>query len=337
MLEMPSYGVDTKLFVRGTFTTYVTPFGLSIKVENYKKFGDAYSKAIKDALNDIGIKKTRLVYNSYLVRSLSGNPEDYPTFFDSFYNKILPEISEAKIYYTFFSKNVTSIWAPDGDKFKQFTTINFIKQHLNNSYPHICASKIGGNTIRDKEMIFIDDFQGYVTNSWVDLINQHNFSVVINGDLSNFCVATSDLLLTAIDIKLMNNAHRIDEDSLKMVTKDFKDKIKLEFIGRISDLKPFRSILMSKEKYYAHPLILFIDEKNPYVLKKGIQISPMSDKLYDYACINGGCVKLFDRNSDPALIREGDFMVAIGETGKKAIEEFKTLGYPVKELDLAKL
>ncbi|MBI2971983.1 MAG: hypothetical protein HYY37_06185 [Candidatus Aenigmarchaeota archaeon] len=330
-------GVDCKRFIRkGLVNDFHAVIGIGIEVKSYDYFKEKYVSIISDLLRKRGITPDRAVYKSYDLQRL-GLTHD---FYQDFYRAILTHIDKIYFFYSYFKNTSTTSEVrifPFTTK-KRTTFIDFISNHLEPSYPHICMWGLhkdfgySGN-------VFLDNFNGKVTNAWRAIEHLQSFFVMPNGDKSNALISTSDILIHYFDTELRQNSGLLNPEDIKNV---FDDDLKLE-ISFISNACLYNIIPLSEalkipiHQKFSHPIFFIFKEKTSSINEKTIENSPMFKKIIDLSFKNNGSFKFFDTDFDFNVISDKDYFIHFGEEGKKTAQNLKNLGYSFKPLDFAEL
>src|SRR5659263_124511 len=138
-----------------------------------------------------------------------------------------------------------------------------------------------------------------------------------------------------MDEYLAQNHMRLDETSIRSGLEVYGAKDAHVFYVGHPDLESI--IPTKKEKinllnYYKRPMI--------YILKEGaiesennfIETSPMWNKLLNFACSKDSGIKYISYDEDHKTIKDGDYLIHLGEKGKKEVEYLKQLGYNINSI-----
>ena len=87
----------------------------------------------------------------------------------------------------------------------------------------------------------------------------------------------------------------------------------------------------------ARPMVFILKEQNPLQIRDDIGMireSPIWNKICDFAYDKGGTVKFLDLNNeqDRNLLREGGFIICLGDKSKATAEYLQNLGLPIEIL-----
>ena len=343
---MPSViGIDTKKFARrGLKGNFLALTGIGIQVKNYLYFKNKYSEIMTDLLNKNDIVVDKKIFKSYDLLKFGLELD----FFQEFFDKIKNEIEKLSFFYSYFphkisGENKKQKIAPREEPIrfkikifpydmpKEITSIEFLSQHLHNSFPHVCAWELCENGFDGT--IYIDDFSGKITNAWKSIEKNEKIFVLPNGDKSNALISTADILLTFLDRKMFFEKKFLKEEDIKPIFNDFEDKIETFFISSacLYHIRPLSSrIEIPKYQKLLHPVFYIVNERSKFISKKMIERSPLSNIIINTSFEKNGCFKLFDFDLDHNHLTVDDYLVFFGEEGKKFIEHLKNLGYPFK-------
>ena len=82
-----------------------------------------------------------------------------------------------------------------------------------------------------------------------------------------------------------------------------------------------------------HP-VFWIFKNDPNIANELLTDSKAFRNLVDYAAIQGGVVKAFEKNRDTRCIKRGDYGVYFNESGKETVKSYAKLGKPLKPFKL---
>lgn len=338
MINVKCCGIDSRTFHRSnpmTGATFLAGFGCAVIVDSYEKFKEKYNEVINDLFSKYSIQKNRKVYCTYLINYALKDPRKQIEFFEDFYTKIISSITELHLFYSYFGKKTPSVRVFTGKDSMELRPMDFLKKHIIHPFPHFCAHKLimQDKKYRENTHIFIDDFGGKITRAWFDLEKCDNISIVFKGDTSNYCIATADMLLQSIDNRILEQRLTLDDSGLLMANKEISKKTKTHYIGNFSITSPISRDRMDKFKFLARPIVFVVDEQDPFITKKTIEHSIAFRKLFDYVADNHGSLKYYEKDHDNAIIKDGDRIFSMGESGDKVALILPRLGYNIKKIE----
>lgn len=333
-------GIDSRKFVRkGSVNDFVAIIGTGIEVKSYDYFKEKYISIISDLFKKRGIVLDRTIYKSYDLQRL-GITHD---FYKEFYDKISDHIDKLYFFYTYFKKtpqtNDISIYPLSSKKKTSF--VEFISKHLEPSYPHVCNWQLN-TKFKYTGKVYLDSFNGKVTNAWKTIEGSQSIFIIPNGDKSNALISTSDILINFFDSELSGIGGNLIPENIETIFSKFKNTKKLErlFISNacLGMIVPLSEALnMPVHQKYIHPICFIFKEAINTINEKTIENSPMFKKIIDLSFKNNGGFKFFDTDFDYNIISDEDYLVYFGENGKKTVDNLKNLGFSFKPLNFAEL
>lgn len=336
-------GIDSRMFYRGGYAAplFKANMGVSIIFPDNDSLKEKYNETFETRLQNYGIKRTKRVYSSYRLMLECQDPERGHKLIDEIFSDLIVLVDEISIFYTYFLEDRPSeislygIRSPE----KKVSPIEFIETILSNSYPHLCAFQFESSHIRDLPedcKVYIDNFEGEVTRSWLSLRNFKNFYVLPKGDECNAVISASDIALRAIDDRLYKKGGLgLYPEHLKNVIPEVaSSKIRTYFLSEatLRHLVPIYRTKIDVREFIKHPIVFFLREESPYIKANFIERTPIMDAIHNLAYELDGTPKMFDATRDQRLVTDEDYFVYMGPEGKKATRLFRNLGYKFKVL-----
>lgn len=238
-------GIDSRKFVRkGLANDFIAIIGIGVEANNYDYFKEKYISIIGDLLKKRGISPDRAVYKSYDLQRL-GITYD---FYTEFYEKITDHVDNLYFFYSYFGKTPMTneiLIFPFTSK-KKTSFVEFISSHLDIPYPHICNWQLK-TTFEYSGKIFLDSFNGKMTNAWKAMESSDNVFIIPNGDKSNALISTSDILINFFDCELSQIGGALAAGDIKTVFSKLNksNKLKMTFVSNacLSNIIPLSEAL----------------------------------------------------------------------------------------------
>lgn len=331
---------DSKPFRRGAAErTFLGCLGVCLGFENPDNFKSNYNSSVDAILKTVSATRTRTVLKSYDFSKLFENDRE-PLL--SSLGSFISMLSESKININVAFTTLNTKFLPDG--IKKYGTgrypsetkkpMDFLNE-LNGYYPLIVAWKVSKVAYLKNTNIYLDSFTGEYTKAWWELCAHHSVHVMPKGDVCNIFISAADLVTKYIDEYLAQNHLRLDEPSIRSGLEVYGAKdAHVFYVGHpdLENIIPTKKEKINLVNYYKRPMI--------YICKEGIitresdfiETSPMWDKLLNFACSKDSGIKFMSYDEDYKNIKDGDYLIYLGEQGKKQAEYLRQLGYNIKSL-----
>ena len=190
---------------------------------------------------------------------------------------------------------------------------------LSNYYPYIVAWKLCKKVYLKDCNIWIDNFDnGEITYAWQEIVHHHKVKVVPKGDQCNALIAGADIVTRFFLDQIKEQKLGLRDDDIQKIANDFNINVAVHYIGNpdLNMIKPAKRIPIALNNFYKRPMCFIIKEDIIEKESSYIQRSEKMDMLFNFtSSINGG-LKFIDYKTDYKNIRDGDFLVYIGEIGK---------------------
>lgn len=328
--EYTLIATDSKPCIRGTFRGII---GVAILVKDVKAFEDFYHNYFDQLLNRLGIKRERKVYKSYDVAKLFGdnNHEEFLNFLEEFVGKV--GSTGIKIHITYSSFNEKLIekgvkFYGIGKSVKVVKPAEFINK-LSQYFPYICIWKIlKKKPSINSSQIYMDSFIGEITHAWQE-VAALDLNILPRGDQCNCFISTADIICKFIDKFLYKNKLRLHEKDLEKLFEKIFTEVEIDYCGHpdLRNIVPVFQRSIPLERYYKRPMAFMLQERVLNNEKSFIEGSPFWDKVLNFVSSMNSGIKHISYSEDHKNIRNGDFLLYVGEEGKKQAEYLRKLGY----------
>jgi hypothetical protein len=220
---------------------------------------------------------------------------------------------------------------------KVVSTVNFIKD-LSNYYNYISAWKVQKVLSLKKCNIFLDSFEGEITNSWNELVKNHSIKICVKGDQCNPLIASADVITRFFDEILASKWLRLDGEGFEELFQEYgKDEVFLYYIGQsdLPDIVPAVDRPIPIYKYLRQPSVFLLPEGIIKNEKDWFEKSAMYDKVLNFASEIGGGLKRIKLEDDHNYIRHNptSYLIYQGDKGLP-VAEYITKLYPIKIMGL---
>jgi hypothetical protein len=333
---------DSKLIERGYAPHFFraclgTCLGFSIASE----FPERYDKKIETICKDHGIKRERSILKSYdLAKECGDDRKKYMEILSEFTAFLGSNNVHINIVYTSFvlSKLPTGItkYGDGKSPSRKIGAIEFI-QELNNYYPYISAWIVAKSVMLRNTKIYLDNFEGEITNAWDELRAHHEVKILPRGDLCNPFISSADIVTKYVDEYLSLNRMALNEDNIKsaLLAADIHNPhVFYVGHGHLPDIVPRIQKSINCQDYYARPMTFVIKEDLLEKESLYIESSPAYQKILSFACEKKTGVRFFSSNEDHKRIQKGDYMIYLGKNGKEVVDFLNALGVEIIPINI---
>lgn len=330
-------GVDSKLLVlKHSNSTFKTCVGVNVVYDgDYESFSDIYDSALETAFERSDFKRQRTIYKSYeILKQFAEQKEQMLEVLGDFFENLFSRDGiEIRIVFTRFSKKALdgqNVRCYESSPRKKELELNDFIDQLKSYFPAIAATE---TLEQDEEVeVFLDNFSGQVTKGWDSLINNHEVTILTNGDKVNKLVSVADLLVKYLEIYI--NRYKdayIDEDTISSVLNTEKLSIYEMNNQHLSYIVPHRPDDISVAKHYPRPMFFVILDNEFGNEKNWFENSKYYDLVCEAAESRRSAVKFLDIDADAQIVKENDFLVYTGTKSKEEAERISSfdLGKPI--------
>jgi hypothetical protein len=329
--------IDSKALIRkGKLGSFRANTGVAVKYSN-ADFQKTYLESMRELGEKYNLKRPTKILKSYDILNTLGAYHG-SKFLDEFALRICNGIEKIEVFTSIFDTKTipkVKIYGTGKTAVKEIKPVEFIKMS-EPSFVHLCAwSYISRNQDEKDVPIMLDHFEGELTNAWNVIGGLPNVTVYLSGDKCNPHIATADIIVKLVDIRLHNNKMGVTKENVVKVCSDLGDTDSV-LVGPLSMITPISDTKIDLSDKLAHPIIFVLREglktevvgstKEHNIIEK----SPLMHKIYDLAFEQGGCVKFFDANKDQNIIRPSDIFVSIGDSGYNVGKYYQSLGYKIE-------
>lgn len=302
--------------------------GASIATLDEDTFRDRYIQSLANAINSVGFSPTRNIYSSHLLVTEVGYK--VINVIPRLLNSICNEIERIDIYCAYYTHPMSVYGESQGER---MLPIHFL--HLiNNSFPHICASRFI-RTIDNMQTLTlqIDNFKLGKTPAWENLEQSgHNIQIFYSGDECNPLIATADLVVRLVEEQLHES---VREDTMSRTLLSncpiFHNKITPHNLGGTTEEKyyatPRLRLPAVTRQYIKHPILFMVGEKPP-----NFEFSPLFIKMQDMACVQKGSIKSFELADQQNWDVAKDKIILLDKNQSKIFSHLEEFGVKIPSL-----
>lgn len=316
---------DSRVFLRGWGENLFRGcLGCCLGFEDPKTFKSEYNNFMTSFLDEIGIQTARVVHKSYDVSRIFGDErERFLDFLERFTLFVDSQGVRINIVYSALNpsklKNI-KLYGVSSFPIKKIPVIRFIDL-LNDYFVYISVWKVLNISQFSKVKILLDDMEGEITNSWNELVKGNIVNVIPRGDSCNCYISSADMIARFVDEKLKKERLKLHKSDIRKILQGINvtESSNVIYVGHL-DLKDIVPIVQRKlplQRYYTRPMIFVLKEGTIDAEKEYIQESPHWEKLLTFASLNDTGIKFLDYKKDRKVLKDGDFLVYIGEKGKE--------------------
>lgn len=341
---MSYLGFDSRSFERSSVRTDGAPghfesvIGAGIRTDDLDTFDKSYSNALNNALKKVGLEPD---YKYYCTHDIPVNQRD--SFLNTFFEKIIPSITCAHVFYTLFSERQIKNIKVYGRMAKRLniklskptmTREELDAKHISQCFPVICAWRIANFFHIHNTQFHFDFYQGHICEAQEE-IERFDYFVYPNGDCSNPLISTADLLLALLDLRLEKQKKYLLFENIRPAIPEFGDTLKVYPIlnQHLPKITPVDNISIDLTSRIMHP-VFWVFKNDTLITNEFLKSSKPYRNLIDYAACKNGVVKSFDRDRDVIHMKEGDYGVYFNSSGNETVESYAKLGKPLKPFKL---
>lgn len=329
---------DSKPFIRGREpNNFKGCLGVCLGFTNPDAFKNQYNEYIDKICKHYGFQRQRKVLKTFDFNKLF---EDDRAEFISCMGSFVSMLAKNDVHINAVFTTLNTKLLSDGIKkygVEKYPTekkdaLKFIDE-LNNYYPYVATWKVSKKAFLRGTNINLDSFTGEYTKAWGELCAHHKINVVPKGDFCNPFISSADLVVGYIDEYLSQNRLRLEESSIKSSLDDCEaTESHVFYVGHpdLNEIVPIKKQINLAE-HYKRPMIYILKEE---IIKgqsesKFIESSLLWNKLLNFAYDKNSGIKFISYTEDHKNIRNGDYLIYLGDKGKEFICFLESLGYDI--------
>ncbi|MDD3021930.1 MAG: hypothetical protein PHX61_13265 [Alphaproteobacteria bacterium] len=334
---------DSKPFIRGGQSKfYKGCIGTCLGFSNPQSFPSVYSSAMDTVFEEVSADRPRSILKSYdLGKFFGANRKEHLDLLKVF----ISELESKEVIFNFAYTILNTKRLPDGEvkkygkgrsPIKLIKALKFLDE-LNNYYSYISAWKVSKSVFLKNTTVYLDHFNGEITDAWTELCAHHQVYVIPKGDCCSPFISAADLVTAYVDEYLSQNHLHLNENNIKLAFKDCNIlNPHVFYIGHndIESIVPIQEEQIEVHQHYIHPMAFILKEGIFKVESKIIETSPNYQKILEFAHSYGAGIKFFSLEEDYKKIRHGDFVIYFGDEGKKQANYLNQLGYMIEAIDI---
>ena len=333
---------DSKLIERGNAPNFFRAcLGTCLGFSNPSDFPEKYNEKLEILCNRFEIHRERAILKSYdLAKECGDNREKYMEILTEFVSFLGKNNVHINIAYTslVLAKLPTGItkYGAGRSPSRKIGPIEFL-QELNNYYPYIAAWIVSKSVMLRNTKIFLDNFEGEITNAWDELRAHHEIKILPRGDLCNPFISSADIVTKYVDEYLSLNRMTLNEDNIKSALLAANIQNPHVFYvghGHLPDIVPLIEKSINCQDYYARPMTFVIKENLLEKENLYIESSPVYQKILSFAHEKRTGVRFFSSTEDHKRVQKGDYMIYLGKNGKDIVDFLNALGIEVIPINI---
>jgi hypothetical protein len=333
---------DSKLLQRGNAPNFFRAcIGTCLGFIDHTNFPEKYDLFLDKLCKDAAIKRERIVLKSVdLAKQCSNDRDKYMRTLIDFTHFLAENGVQINIVFTYFvlSKlpNGVTKYGADRNPHRKVRTMDFLNE-LCGYYPYISAWITSKSAQLRNTKIFLDNFEGEVTNAWDELRAHHEIKVLPRGDLCNPFISSADIVTKYIDEYLFVNRLSLTDENIKMALLACNVQNPHVFYvghGHLPDIVPPINKPINCQDYYIRPMAFVIKEG---ILAKEIlyiENTPVYQKILAFAYEKQTGIKFFSSEEDHKRIRRGDYIIYLGKNGKAIVDYLNDLGHGIIPINI---
>lgn len=335
---------DSKVFQRGNTRI---PVGVCIGLANTKAFEQKYDEFFDKAFVKFNNPKPKVVFNSVdLNRIFGGDYSSYCAFLESFVKEIttVPDlvinVAFSMINSKLLDKDRVRYYGAHNSTVESVPFMKFI-DHLTQYYPYIAPWAVQSQAGISGATVHLDDFQGSITEAWIQLKAKNFIQVYPNGDLCNREISAADLMVRYLDEKMRRDWIRVDEPGFTSVLKELQvPDFHVFYVGNphLKSITPLEPKPIQMTSVYKRPMLFILKEgvmeKEKEFLERRLE---SMQAIQRFAFKNQTGYKFIAYEKDYKLMKDGDIVLHLGQRGKEQCDLLETMGYSLKVMSLNEL
>jgi hypothetical protein len=326
-------------------TEFVANLGVSVTVEDKKKFESAYDTVISNAFKKINAPQLKRFYKgAHLVGQIS---EKAPEVIAMLLNDLTPEILHIDVYCAYYNMDYVSLYGQS--ETQKLSPPVFVKK-TQGAFPHVCAWWYVSKYAQTESPLTleIDSMQTATTPAWRELSNSVGANIGIEfyfgGDECNPIISLADLIL-----KLIRIFHRgtVEGRSLLAPLYDkcngYMSKRKAWFhnLGSrgfiLKATAPDLNIQANTTQFIKHPITFYYTTSRPLEIKDEIATSiywsPIYNAMAYHVSCNKGGMKRFSPTEDVHIWdAKKDEIVPLTKQDLDQLKRLETYGYTLPSI-----
>lgn len=290
---------------------------IAIAVENRSEFNRQYREVLARKSEEYGISIKRPVLKTHEL--WEGSTEwDYENIVSDFVGELLEIdcISNIHITITTLDRQTAPAYQQQPNS-KKYLGPKEIENEISNYYNLISVwdyldeySDAPWGTTN----VLLDDFEGKDNEPWRRIGRISNKLMIIpQGDYTYPILSLADLTMDYIKGNIETWSEESIQAELEDVTPDDSAFVNTKSLSSQSDIEKLTPISrrnIERKHHYPHPTI-FIDRNG--IDREKLRRFDIYHTISDYAYDNSGCIKYFNEHSDGGIIRDGDYIVCLGD------------------------
>ena len=338
---------DSRSFLRGRGKSLFRGcIGCCLGFEDPKAFRKEYENFMTSFLDENSIQTTRIVHKSYDVSRIFGDErEGFLDFLERF--ALFVDSQDVRINVVYSTLNPSKLtegvklYGSSSFPVKKIPFMQFLNL-IDDYFVYISVWKVLRISQFSQVKILLDDMQGEITNSWNELVKRNIVNVVPRGDSCNCYISSADIIARFVDEKLKKQKLRLQETDIKKVLRDINvtESPNVIYVGHpdLKDIVPVVQRKLPLQRYYTRPMVFVLKEGTIDVEKEYIEESPHWEKLLAFASLHDTGIKFLDYKKDRKVLRDGDFLVYIGDKGKEQAKYLiEGLGFNYRSFSISQI
>jgi len=317
---------------------FFSPIGVTLEIDNEDKLRSDLRTAFAEAAPDYHITLTRPFYSS---RALIDDvfKRNYPkaiSFMHRVIERVSPHIKRAHLNWVILPQSRTpTVQVGGAYSVGTIVDVNHFKRDLGNIFSALCAWSYARKYGYEFEKALVDGFQGKTTNAWDELRSQTEVRVYPKGDECSAPICVADIFAFLTDKKLYSERRKLFKDDVESVWSSMSFDVSSFYFNEqnLGAIKWIDETPLKLEDYLARPMTyMLVDQEYLSQDSTDVEVSSYKDFLttrgfHELPIIQaqevGGGVKGYQPRDDPNTIRDGDFLIYMGEESRRIAHSYE--------------
>ena len=316
---------------------FYSPFGVTLEIDDEAKLKTDLRTAFAESAPFYPITLTRPFCSSrVLVDEVF--KKDYPkaiSFMHRVLESVSPHIKKAHLNWIILPQSRTPAVQVGGSySVGKVVDVNLFKRDLGNVFSALCAWSYGRKHGYEFEKALVDGFQGKTTNAWDELRTQTDVRVYPKGDECSAPICVADIFAFLTDKKLYSARKKLFKNEVESVWSSMSFEVTSFYFNEqnLGSIRWLDETPLRLDDYLARPMTYLLVDRE-YLAENSTDGEAPTYKdflttrgFHELPIINaqevGGGVKGYQPRDDPKTVRDGDYLIYMGEESRRIAHSY---------------